>query len=195
MTKEEKNMDSESLKDMEAVTDDRGLDEQIADENDIMNTSNPADEFSVLKKQLQEKDNELRAYTELAQRVKAEFDNYKKRIAKEREQQYTDITGDIIFKFLPIIDNLERAISVNSDDSSIIADGIEMILKQFKEILSKEGVEEIEALGQQFNPYYHEAVMHIEDEEYESNAITEVFRKGYKIKDKILRHSMVKVAN
>jgi Molecular chaperone GrpE (heat shock protein) len=155
------------------------------------------EEVANLKKQLLQKDEELKGHIELAQRVKAEFDNYRKRTAREKEQLYSDITGDIITRLLPVIDNLERAISTSSEgsDSKAIISGMEMILKQFKDILAKEGIEEIEASGKEFDPQYHNAVMHIEDEAYGSNTIAEVFQKGYRLKDKVIRHSMVKVAN
>lgn len=150
-----------------------------------------------LEEELAKKDAQLGEYIELAQRVKAEFDNYRKRTAREKEQLYSDIRGDIILKFLPVLDNLERAGSQTSEvsDLSSVIDGMNMILKQFKDILAKEGVEEIEADGKNFDPNLHNAVMHIEDESAGNNTIVEVFQKGYKLKDKVLRHSMVKVAN
>lgn len=160
-------------------------------------TEKAEDEVMKLKEQLEKKDSELEKYIELAQRVKAEFDNYKKRTAREKEQLYADITGDVISKLLPVIDNLERAVSTSSDisDAGSLISGMEMILKQFKDVLSKEGLEEIDCAGQEFDPRYHNAVMHVEDESLGENEIVEVFQKGYKIKDKIIRHSMVKVAN
>lgn len=154
-------------------------------------------EMMKLKEQIEAKDEELREYIELVQMVKAEFDNYKKRTAREKEQLYTDISGDIILKILPVIDNLERAVSSSSadGDAATIISGMEMILKQLKDILSKEGLEEIESAGQKFDPNYHNAVMHVDDESIGQNEIVEVFQKGYRLKDKIIRHSMVKVAN
>lgn len=156
-----------------------------------------SDEMMRLKDELKKKDDELTEYIELAQRVKAEFDNYKKRTAREKEQLYTDVSGDIICKLLPVMDNLERAISTSSDnsDAGTLMSGMEMILKQFKDVLRKEGLEEIESSGQKFDPMLHNAVMHVEDESLGQNEIVEVFQKGYKLKDKIIRHSMVKVAN
>lgn len=154
-------------------------------------------EIDLLKIQLKKKDDELKTYIELAQRVKAEFENYKKRTLKEKEQLYTDTSADIITKLLPVVDNMERALSsaMESKDTDKLIEGLEMISKQLKDILSKEGVEEIPAENEQFDPNFHNAVMHVEDESYSSNTIAEVFQKGYKIKDKILRYSMVKVAN
>lgn len=155
------------------------------------------EEISKLNEQLKKKDGELKEYIELAQRVKAEFDNYKKRTAREKEQLYTDISGDIISKLLPVVDSLERAVSSSPDgsDSGTLMDGMEMILKQLKDVLKKEGLEEIESSGKKFDPRFHNAVMHVEDESLGQNEIVEVFQKGYKLKGKIIRHSMVKVAN
>lgn len=195
MAKKNKSKEDESLKDIENGNEDLSSGEQIVKEDNIMDSNDTADDMDLIKKQLEVKENELKEYVDVAQRVKAEFDNYKKRTLKEREQLYTDVKGDIISKFLPIMDNLERAVSSDSLDSGSITEGIDMILKQFKEILSKEDVSVIETPDQKFDPNFHNAVMHVEDDSFEPNTIVEVFQKGYKINDKVLRHSMVKVAN
>lgn len=150
-----------------------------------------------LEQEAAKKDQQLREYVELARRIKAEFDNYRKRTAKEKEQLYGNMKGEIMVKFLPVLDNLERAVSQTSESSDLgsVIDGMNMILKQFRDILAKEGVEEIEADGRNFDPNLHDAVMHIEDESVGKNTIVGVFQKGYRLNDKILRHSMVKVAN
>ncbi|KPU44126.1 protein GrpE [Oxobacter pfennigii] len=173
--------------------------EQTNNDDSIMNEdiTNALDEIKVLKEELAKKEKEVKEYMELAQRARAEFENYRKRASKEREQLYADITGDLIVKILPVIDNLERAMQSSSEgiDAKSLLEGITMIMNQFKDILSKEGLEEVEALNQQFDPNIHNAVMHVEDENFGDNTVVEVFQKGYKIKDKVLRHSMVKVAN
>lgn len=174
-------------------------DHEIKQDSNVQNDEKNELEYEIsnINKKLIEKENELKNYVDIAQRIKAEFDNYKRRTNKEKEQLYTDIKCDIVSQFVPILDNLERAISsskVNSDQNSIV-DGIEMVLKQFKEILIKEGVEEIIAEGAEFDPNIHEAVMHIDDDAYGQNQIVEVFQKGYKVNEKVIRHSMVKVAN
>lgn len=169
--------------------------EQSAEESDKGNETGIPDALSILKAQLEEKDKELKQYIELAQRVKAEFDNYKKRSAREREQLYSDINGSIILELLPVIDNLDRAVSSEAQSSEGLYDGVKMIIKQFTDILVKQGLEEISALGEEFNPEYHNAVMHIEDESYGPNTVAEVFQKGYKVNDRVIRHSVVKVAN
>lgn len=178
-----------------AGTDVKDGTEQNAQEDNIMDNDEKDKEIEALKKELESKEKELSGYIDLAQRIKAEFENYKKRTMKEKDQLYTDITGDIVFKLLPVIDNLERAASSDTTDAGSISEGLKMILKQFKDILGKEGVQEIEAMGKEFDPNYHDAVMHVEDESQGAGVIVEVFQKGYKIKDKVIRHSMVKVAN
>lgn len=127
-------------------------------------------------------------------RLMAEFDNFKKRTQKEKEELGAFATADTIEKLLPVIDNLERAIS-SIEEKNTFSDGVEMVYKQLIEILEKIGVEKIESVGKEFDPNIHNAVMHIEDEEAGSNMIVEEFMKGYKFKDKVIRYSMVKVAN
>lgn len=130
-------------------------------------------------------------------RLFAEFDNYKKRTQKETLASYGNGVADTAEKLLAIIDNFERAIdAIEEGDNSPLAEGVKMIYKQFKETFTGMGISEIPALGEQFDPNVHNAVMHIDDENYGENEIVEVFMKGYKYKDsKVLRHSMVKVAN
>lgn len=128
-------------------------------------------------------------------RLLAEFDNYKKRTLAEKESSYSYAVAETVEKLLPVLDNLERSLAAATDDTSPICEGVRMIEKQFKEALSKLGVSEIPALGEAFNPDFHNAIMHEENEEKGENEIVEVFQKGYTIGDKVIRHSMVKVAN
>lgn len=127
-------------------------------------------------------------------RLIAEFDNLKKRAAKEREGLYNSIIGDIISSLLPVIDNLEKATEAESKDEDY-KKGVELVLKQFKDVLSANGVKEIEALGQPFDPELHEAVSMIQDESLGEKVVAQEYRKGYTIGNKVLRHSMVVVAN
>lgn len=127
-------------------------------------------------------------------RLMAEFDNYKKRSVKERENIYTDVRVDTVSKFLPVYDNLERALKTETADEAF-KKGVEMTFIQLCEIFKKLGVEEIEAVGQTFDPQFHNAVMHVEDEEKGESEIVEEFQKGFKVGDKVIRFSMVKVAN
>ena len=127
-------------------------------------------------------------------RVLAEFENYKKRSSKERETLYNSILGDVVGAFLPVVDNLENALKAETKDSEY-KKGIELVLKQFKDILKSKGVEEIAGVGETFDPSQHEAVSSIQDPEKGVQEIVQEYRKGYKIGSKVIRHSMVVVAN
>lgn len=137
--------------------------------------------------------NELETLKERLLRTIAEYDNYRKRTSKEKEGIYTEACSDVLKYMLPVLDNLERAISAEGSFEDL-KKGVEMTLKQFKGSLEKLGVDEI-SIDKGFDPNYHEAVMHIQDENYGNNEIVEVFQKGYKRGDKVIRHSMVKVVN
>jgi len=136
-------------------------------------------------------------YDELDDRYKrllAEFENYKKRSQKEKESIYGMITGDVVATMLPIMDNLEKAAEAKTEDTQY-QDGVKLVARQFQEALKGLGLEEIETLGQKFNPEYHEAVSHVEDSTKGEQEIVQEYRKGYKIGNKVVRHSMVIVAN
>ena len=139
---------------------------------------------------------EIESLKDKLMRHMAEFDNYKKRTAKEREDIYKNAVCDTVLTLLPVKDNLERAVSSESDGEESIKEGVIMVDKQFGEALKALGVEEIKSVGEVFDPEKHNAVMHEESEEADENTITEEFAKGYIYKgDKVIRHSMVKVAN
>ena len=140
------------------------------------------------------KQQELDELNDRYKRVLAEFENYKKRSSKERETLYNSIVSDIVEVFLPVVDNLENALKIETQDVEY-KKGIELILKQFKEILKYKGVEEIPAMGETFDPSLHEAVSSIQDPEKNAQEIVQEYRKGYKIGSKVIRHSMVVVAN
>ena len=137
---------------------------------------------------------ELEETTDRLKRLMAEFDNFKKRSAKEREGLYNSLLSDIVGSFLPVVDNLEKAVNSNTEDEGY-KQGVELVLKQFMDVLASLGVKEIEGVGSTFNPEYHEAVSLVQDETLGEKEIKEVFRKGYKIGQKVIRHSMVVVAN
>ena len=139
------------------------------------------------KEQLEEKDDRLK-------RLMAEFENYKKRSSKEREGLYNSLIADIVSSLLPILDNLEKAVEVKTDDENF-KQGIELVLKQFKDVLKQNGVSEIESVGTTFNPELHEAITSVTDENLGVQEIKEEYRKGYMIGDKVIRHSLVVVAN
>lgn len=126
-------------------------------------------------------------------RVIAEFDNYKKRTQKEKEEIYSLAKADVVRSLLPVIDNFERAEKFSKDES--VEEGMALIKKQFSEFLKKIGVEEIEAENMPFDPNFHNAVLHEEREDVPENTIVEVLQKGYRLGEKVIRHAMVKVAN
>ena len=127
-------------------------------------------------------------------RTLAEYDNYRKRTIKEKETIYPEAKAIVIEKILPVIDNFARALE-SAENKDAFYEGIVMLKKQFDDTLASLGVEEIKAVGEEFNPELHNAVMHVDDEEQGENVIVEEFQKGYKIGDRVIRHSMVKVAN
>ena len=137
---------------------------------------------------------DLEETTDRLKRLMAEFDNFKKRSAKEREGLYNSLLADIVSSFLPVVDNLEKAVNSNTEDTGY-KQGVELVLKQFTDVLSSLGVKEIETVGATFNPEYHEAVSSVQDENLGEKEVKEVFRKGYKIGDRVIRHAMVVVAN
>ena len=128
-------------------------------------------------------------------RLTAEYDNYRKRTTKEKETIYQDAKGDTIKAFLAVYDNLERAVATEGGEESPHKKGLEMIFHQYQDILKKLDVTEIEAMGQPFDPERMEAVMHIEDENFGENEVTQVFQAGFMLGDKVIRHAIVQVAN
>ena len=127
-------------------------------------------------------------------RLAAEYDNYRKRTAKEKESLWTDVKADTAGAFLPVYDNLERALKQDTADEAF-KKGVEVTMNQLKEVLTKLGITEIPAQGQPFDPKYHNAVMHVEDESLGQNVVAEVFQTGFQCGEKVIRFAMVKVAN
>ena len=151
----------------------------------------------VKKNKKDKKDEKIEELTDRLTRQMAEFDNFRKRTDKEKSQMYEIGAKDIIEKILPVVDNFERGIAAvpEEEKSNPFAEGMEKIYKQLMTTLEEIGVKPIEAVGQEFDPDFHNAVMHVEDEEVGENIITEEFQKGYLYRDSVVRHSMVKVAN
>ena len=149
------------------------------------------------KNKKDKKDEKIEELTDRLTRQMAEFDNFRKRTEKEKSQMYEIGAKDIIEKILPVVDNFERGLASMSEEerTTPFAEGMEKIYKQFMTTLEGIGVKPIEAVGQEFNPDFHNAVMHVEDEEFGENIIAEEFQKGYMYRDSVVRHSMVKVAN
>ena len=127
-------------------------------------------------------------------RLTAEYDNYRKRTAKEKDSLYQDAKADTIKEFLAVYDNLERAVATEGDEDSPHKKGLEMIFHQYQEILKKLGVTEIEAQGQPFDPEKHNAVMHVDSEDFGENVVAQVFQAGFMLGDKVIRHATVIVA-
>ena len=172
-------------------------DEEKVEKNDtIQNETENKKEQKEEKKDciIDPKQHELDELNDRYKRVLAEFENYKKRSSKERETLYNSILGDVVGAFLPVVDNLENALKAETKDSEY-KKGIELVLKQFKDILKSKGVEEIAGVGETFDPSQHEAVSSIQDPEKGVQEIVQEYRKGYKIGSKVIRHSMVVVAN
>lgn len=160
------------------------------EENKIENEEVKARENGELSKTKQE----LEETTDRLKRIMAEFENYKKRSGKEREALYNSLLADIVSSFLPVIDNLEKAAEAKTEDENY-KQGLELVLKQFKDVLAKFGVEEIKTVGEIFDPEVHEAVSSVQDETKGEKEIVQEFRKGYKVGIKVIRHAMVVVAN
>lgn len=137
--------------------------------------------------------NELDTLKDRLLRINAEYENYRKRTDKEKERIYSDACTDVLSKMLPVLDNLERAVLVDGSVEDL-KKGVEMTIRQFIDALGKLDVQEIE-VSEGFDPNVHEAVMHVQDENFGPNQVAEVFQKGYKRGDKVIRHAMVKVVN
>ena len=182
-------MESDSENSSNNTTDDSS--EDVVEENN--DKENELDIMRKLKDENKRLTNEAEALKERLLRLTAEYDNYRKRTSKEKEGIYTEACTDVLKEMIPVLDNLERAISVEGSVEDI-KKGIEMTIKGFQTSFEKLGVEEIDASGE-FDPNYHQAVMHIEDESLGANSIAEVFQKGYKRGEKVIRYTVVKVAN
>ncbi len=138
---------------------------------------------------------QLAAVTDQFTRLTAEYENYRKRTTKEKESIYQDAKMDTVTAFLPVYDNLERAMKTEGDEDSPHKKGLEMIFTQYKEVLNKLGVTEMESLGQPFDPNRHNAVMHVHDENVGENVVVDVFQAGFMMGEKVLRFATVRVAN
>ena len=165
-------------------------------ENLATNELETTEELSVkdLTEEIEKLKKENEKYYEHLQRTAAEFDNYKKRVLKEKEKIYSLAVGDVVTKYIAVLDNLDKAVNAETTDPKA-KEGIELIHKQMQEVMKEFNVELIPTVKETFNPEVHDAVMHIESEEAGENEVVEVFMKGYKLADKVIRCSMVKVAN
>lgn len=168
--------------------------EEVEEIKEEKNVSEEKDEQTKLKDTILLQKEQLEEQEDRLKRLMAEFDNFKKRSSKEREGLYNSLVSDIFSSLLPVIDNLEKAVEAKTEDEAY-KQGVELVLKQFKDVLAANGVQEIEAVGQAFDPELHEAVASVTDENLGEKVVKEEYRRGYKIGSKVIRHSMVVVAN
>lgn len=167
---------------------------EVSDDKTVSELKELRKELLVLRDQNQRLENEKSAYADKLLRLSAEYENYRKRTEKEKERIYTDACEDVLKNMLPVLDNLERAVAVEGSTVEALKTGVDMTIKQFIDALSKLGIEEIDTENG-FDPNLHQAVMHVEDENFGENVVAEVFQKGYKKGEKVIRFTMVKVAN
>ena len=196
-TAESKNAETDSQSDAENSGSDREQTEEDEPGSEAQDSKAEKKKLFGKKNKKDKKDEKIDELTDRLTRQMAEFDNFRKRTEKEKSQMYEIGAKDIIEKILPIVDNFERGLSSMPEDEKAtpFAEGMEKIYKQLMTTLEGIGVKPIEAVGQEFNPDFHNAVMHVEDEELGENIIAEEFQKGYMYRDSVVRHSMVKVAN
>ena len=190
-----KEKELEKEKTEKAVSEEKETKETAASEKENKETSEKEEKASEKKKD--PKDEKIDELNDKLKRSMAEFDNYRKRTDKEKSAMYEIGAKDVIEKILPIVDNFERGLNSIQEDAkgSAFADGMEKIYKQFVKTLDDMGVKPIEAVGKPFDPNFHNAVMHVEDENLGENVVAVELQKGYTYKDSIVRHSMVQVAN
>jgi len=163
-------------------------------ETAVPETEAAPSEAAALQAKLEETENALAEKEKQYQYLAAEYDNFRRRSAKEKTDAYSKAKADAALSFLPVFDNLQRALATPCGDEAY-AKGVEMTMAQLRQVLEKLGITEIEALGQSFDPNLHNAVMHVEDDSVGESTVVEVFQSGFKMGDKVIRFAMVKVAN
>ena len=213
MTEENKNSVEETVEEVkeadipvedteseEVETAQEQTEENVSSENNADGTAEETKErkFFGKKNKKDKKDEKIEELNDRLMRQMAEFDNFRKRSEREKSQMFEIGAKDIVEKILPVIDNMERGLATVSPEvleTDAFAQGMEKVYKHFMTVLEQAGVKPIEAVGSEFNPDFHNAVMHVEDEEVGENIVVEEFQKGYMYKESVVRHSMVKVAN
>ena len=196
MAEETKNVTEENVTEenvTEEVTEETGAEENASAEADAEETE---DKKGFFKKKKDKKDEQIEELTDRVKRQMAEFENFRKRSEKEKAQMFDMGAKTIIEKILPVVDNFERGFQTvqDEDKEDAFVKGMDMVYKQLMQELNNAGVTEIEAVGKEFNPDFHNAVMQVESEEFESGIVAAEFQKGYMYKDSVVRHSMVSVA-
>lgn len=195
VTEETVETDSEVAENCEAEETEIPVEDgEEASQDDKKDSKSKTSFFGKKKKEKDKFEQQIEDLTDRLKRNMAEFDNFRKRTEKEKSSMYIIGAKDIVEKILPVVDNFERGLAQAPEDDAF-ADGMKMIYKQLISTLNDLGVQPIEAVGKEFDPNFHNAVMHVEDEEAGENIVVEEFQKGYTYKDFVVRHSMVKVAN
>lgn len=195
---EEKDKEVEEVEEVEEIeTEKQELQEVVQQEETVAEEDTQQQQEQTQEDIVAKLEAQCADYLDKYQRCFAEFDNFRKRTIKEKASMYDDGVRSTVEKLLPVVDNLERAVAVECENNAenSFYKGVAMTLKQFQEILTSIGVEQIKALGETFNPNLHAAVAHEDNEEYGENVIMLEMQKGYQYKDKVIRHSVVKVAN
>ena len=191
---EEEILENEEINDTAEEETVEEAEEAVAEEPE---TEKEKGSFFKKKEKKDRKDEKIEELTDRVRRQMAEFDNFRKRTEKEKTQMFETGAKSIVEKILPVVDNFERGLAAVTEEEkgAPFVEGMEKIYKQMMTVLEEAGVKPIEAVGQEFDPNFHNAVMHVEDEELGENVVAEEFQKGYMYKDTVIRHSMVKVAN
>ena len=191
---EEEILENEEINDTAEEETVEEAEEAVAEEPE---TEKEKGSFFKKKEKKDKKDEKIEELTDRVSRQMAEFDNFRKRTEKEKTQMFETGAKSIVEKILPVVDNFERGLAAVTEEEkgTPFVEGMEKIYKQMMTVLEEAGVKPIEAVGQEFDPNLHNAVMHVEDEEFGENIIAEEFQKGYTYRDSVVRHSMVKVAN
>ncbi|WP_139193068.1 nucleotide exchange factor GrpE [Anaerobacillus alkalilacustris] len=174
--------------------------EEVENDNDTQQGDDLKDEedvnLSEEELRIQDLETQVKDLNDRLLRVQADYDNFRRRTRQEKEAAAKYRSQSLLEELIPAIDNFDRALGVNaeSDEAKSIQQGMEMVYRQLTEALKNEGLEVIEAVGQDFDPHYHQAVMQVESEDYQPNVVVEELQKGYKLKDRVIRPSMVKVS-
>ena len=191
---EEEILENEEINDTAEEETVEEAEEAVAEEPE---TEKEKGSFFKKKEKKDRKDEKIEELTDRVRRQMAEFDNFRKRTEKEKTQMFETGAKSIVEKILPVVDNFERGLAAVTEEEkgTPFVEGMEKIYKQMMTVLEEAGVKPIESVGQEFDPNLHNAVMHVEDEEFGENIIAEEFQKGYTYRDSVVRHSMVKVAN
>lgn len=191
---EEEILENEEINDTAEEETVEEAEEAVAEEPE---TEKEKGSFFKKKEKKDRKDEKIEELTDRVRRQMAEFDNFRKRTEKEKTQMFETGAKSIVEKILPVVDNFERGLAAVTEEEkgTPFVEGMEKIYKQMMTVLEEAGVKPIEAVGQEFDPNLHNAVMHVEDEEFGENIIAEEFQKGYMYRESVVRHSMVKVAN